>query len=91
MITQTIALTTSQTSQEDPFSEGSNWTYELTKNSNTKGTGKYKGTSTTLEISKGSVNVTNSNSTVLIIEDHRKRIEKLEFEMKELREALALK
>ena len=72
MITQTIALTTSQTSQEDPFSEGSNWTYELTKNSNTKGTGKYKGTSTTIEISKGSVNVTKSNSTVLIIEDSRK-------------------
>ncbi len=72
MITQTIAHTTSQTSQEDPFSEGSNWTYELTKNSNTKGTGKYKGTSTTIEISKGFVNVTKSNSTVLIIEDNRK-------------------
>lgn len=72
LITQTIAYTTSQTNQEDPFSEGSNWTYELTKNSNTKGTGKYKGTSTTIEISKGLVNVTKSNSTVLIIEDNRK-------------------
>lgn len=72
MITQTIAHTTSQTSQEDPFSEGSNWTYELTKNSNTKGTGKYKGTSTTIEFSKGFVNVKKSNSTVLIIEDNRK-------------------
>jgi hypothetical protein len=72
MITQTLAYTTSQTSQEDPFSEGSNWTYELTKNSDTKGTGKYKGTSTTIEISKGLVNVTKSNSTVLIIEDNRK-------------------
>lgn len=72
MITQTIAYTTSQTIQEDPFSEGSNWTYQITKNSNTEGTGKYKGTSTTVEISKGSVNVTKSNSTVLIIEDSRK-------------------
>jgi hypothetical protein len=71
LITQTIAHTTSQTSQEDPFSEGSNWTYELIKNSNTKGTGKYKGSSTTIEISKGLVNVTKSNSTVLIIEDSR--------------------
>jgi hypothetical protein len=71
MISQTIAHVTSQTSQEDPFSEGSNWTYELTKNSDTKGTGKYKGTSTTIEISKGLVNVTKSNSTVLIIEDSR--------------------
>ncbi|OGD54740.1 hypothetical protein A3K80_00920 [Candidatus Bathyarchaeota archaeon RBG_13_38_9] len=71
MITQTIAHVASQTSQEDPFSEGSNWTYQLTKNSNTEGTGKYKGTSTTIEISKGSVNVTKSNSTVLIIEDSR--------------------
>lgn len=72
MITQIMAYTTSQTSQEDPFSEGSNWTYQLTKNSNTEGTGKYKGTSTTIEISKGLVNVTKSNSTVLIIEDNRK-------------------
>jgi hypothetical protein len=72
MITLTIADVASQTSQEDPFSEGSNWTYQLTKNSNTEGTGKYKGTSTTIEISKGSVNVTKSNSTVLIIEDSRK-------------------
>ncbi len=71
MITQTIAHTTSQTSQEDPFSEGSNWTYELTKNSNTQGTGKYKGTSTSIEFSTGLVNVKKSNSTVLIIEDNR--------------------
>jgi hypothetical protein len=72
MISQTMAHVASQSNQEDPFSEGSNWTYQLRKSSNTKGTGKYKGTSTTIEISKGLVNVTNSNSTVLIIEDSRK-------------------
>lgn len=71
MITQTMAHVASQTSQEDPFSEGSNWTYELIKNSNTKGTGKYKGTSTSIEFSIGLVNVKKSNSTVLIIEDNR--------------------
>jgi len=71
MITQTIAYTASQTTQEDPFSEGSNWTYQLTKNSNTQGTGKYKGTSTTIELSKGLVNITKSNSTILILQDHR--------------------
>lgn len=71
MITQTMAYAASQTSQEDPFSEGSNWAYQLTKNSDTKGTGKYKGTSTTIEFSKGLVNVKKSNSTILIIEDRR--------------------
>ncbi|MCW4043639.1 MAG: hypothetical protein NWE90_07955 [Candidatus Bathyarchaeota archaeon] len=71
MITQTIVHAASQTSQEDPFSEGSNWTYQLTKNSDTKGTGKYEGTSTTIELSKGLVIVKKSNSTVLIIEDRR--------------------
>lgn len=71
MITQTIVHTASQTSQEDPFNEGSNWTYQLTKNSNTKGAGKYKGTSTTIELSTGLVNIKKSNSTVLIIEDRR--------------------
>ncbi|WP_455278958.1 hypothetical protein [[Eubacterium] cellulosolvens] len=71
MFNQTMAYTASQTTQEDPFSEGSNWTYQLTKNSDTKGTGKYKGTSTTIELSNGLVNITKSNSTILILEDHR--------------------